>query len=100
MLKLRRSSDKHQAISLTVESKLEQDFLEQLSFSPTNAQTRVVKEIRQDLAKDVPMMRLVQGDVGSGKTLVAALAAITAIGQGYQVALMAPTEILAEQTCD
>ncbi|GHF99987.1 ATP-dependent DNA helicase RecG [Thalassotalea marina] len=97
MLKLRQSVDKHAALALQVDKTLEQKFLDSLPFSPTNAQARVVKEIRQDLAKQHPMMRLVQGDVGSGKTLVAALAAITAIGQGYQVALMAPTEILAEQ---
>jgi len=97
MLKLRQSSDVHQAVSLTARQQLNDDFLALLPFSPTNAQSRVVKEIRQDLAKQQPMMRLVQGDVGSGKTLVAALAAITAIGEGYQVALMAPTEILAEQ---
>ncbi len=97
MLKLRQSSDVHQAVSLTARQQLNDDFLASLPFSPTNAQSRVVKEIRQDLAKQQPMMRLVQGDVGSGKTLVAALAAITAIGEGYQVALMAPTEILAEQ---
>jgi len=97
MLKLRQSSDVHQAVPLVVKSKLEKQFLASLPFSPTNAQARVVKEIRHDLAKNSPMMRLVQGDVGSGKTLVAALAAITAIGQGFQVALMAPTEILAEQ---
>ncbi len=97
MLKLRQSSDAHQAMPLTVDNCLEQRFLNTLPFSPTNAQARVVKEIRTDLNKTVPMMRLVQGDVGSGKTLVAALAAITAISQGYQVALMAPTEILAEQ---
>ncbi|WP_353518155.1 ATP-dependent DNA helicase RecG [Thalassotalea sp. SU-HH00458] len=97
MLKLRESSDVHQAVSLQVDEKVESAFLTSLPFSPTNAQARVVKEIRQDLAKDQPMMRLVQGDVGSGKTLVAALAAITAISEGFQVALMAPTEILAEQ---
>lgn len=97
MLKLRQSVDKHAALSLDVDTKLEDKFLASLPFSPTNAQARVVSEIRQDLLKQHPMMRLVQGDVGSGKTLVAALAAITAIGQGYQVALMAPTEILAEQ---
>lgn len=97
MLKLRESSDVHQSVSLAVNQKIETDFLNTLPFSPTNAQSRVVKEVRDDLKKSQPMMRLVQGDVGSGKTLVAALAAITAISQGYQVALMAPTEILAEQ---
>lgn len=97
MLKLRQSADKHDAVTLSVDKKLNDEFLSTLPFSPTGAQARVVEEVRQDLAKPVPMMRLVQGDVGSGKTLVAALSAITAIGQGYQVALMAPTEILAEQ---
>ncbi|GAA6171298.1 ATP-dependent DNA helicase RecG [Colwellia sp. KU-HH00111] len=97
MLKLRQNSDVHQAISLTGVANVENSFLTSLPFSPTNAQTRVVSEIKKDLAKNQPMMRLVQGDVGSGKTLVAALAALTAISQGYQVALMAPTEILAEQ---
>jgi len=97
MLKMRQSSDVHQSISLTVNEELSDKFLASLPFSPTNAQARVVKEIRQDLNKAQPMMRLVQGDVGSGKTLVAALAALTAISEGFQVALMAPTEILAEQ---
>ena len=68
-----------------------------LPFTPTGAQRRVLSEIAADLAKPSPMMRLVQGDVGSGKTLVAAGAALQAIANGYQVALMAPTEILAEQ---
>lgn len=97
MLKLRQNSDVHQAVSLIGKPTIEKAFLATLPFSPTNAQTRVVSEIKQDLAKDHPMMRLVQGDVGSGKTLVAALAALDAIKQGFQVALMAPTEILAEQ---
>ncbi len=97
MLKLRQNSDVHDAVSLLGDEKINQKFLDSLPFSPTNAQTRVVDEIKTDLAKAQPMMRLVQGDVGSGKTLVAALAALTAISQGYQVALMAPTEILAEQ---
>ena len=97
MVKLRQSADKHDAMPMQVDKKLNQTFLDSLPFEPTGAQARVVKEIRNDLAKEVPMMRLVQGDVGSGKTLVAALAAITAISQGFQVALMAPTEILAEQ---
>ena len=97
MLKVRQSSDVHQAVSLTADEIIEQKFLSALPFSPTNAQARVVTEIKIDLVKNQPMMRLVQGDVGSGKTLVAALAALTAINQGFQVALMAPTEILAEQ---
>jgi len=97
MLKLRASSDHHPAVSLAIDEQLEQKFLAALPFSPTGAQARVTAEIRNDLLKHMPMMRLVQGDVGSGKTLVAGLAALTAIGQGLQVALMAPTEILAEQ---
>ena len=97
MLKLRASSDHHPAVALAIDEKLEKNFLSALPFSPTGAQAKVTAEIRADLLKAMPMMRLVQGDVGSGKTLVAALAALTAIGQGFQVALMAPTEILAEQ---
>lgn len=97
MLKLRQSSDAHRSISLVDDKVLSDKFLASLPFSPTNAQARVAKEIRHDLMKTQPMMRLVQGDVGSGKTLVAALAALTAISKGFQVALMAPTEILAEQ---
>ena len=68
-----------------------------LPFTPTAAQRRVVEEIRADLAQEQPMLRLVQGDVGAGKTLVAALAALEAVASGCQVALMAPTELLAEQ---
>ncbi|RUO53564.1 ATP-dependent DNA helicase RecG [Pseudidiomarina homiensis] len=97
LLKLRSLKQQHQARALQPHNELESAFLQQLPFQPTQAQQRVVNEIQQDLAQPIPMMRLVQGDVGSGKTLVAALAALTAIGQGYQVALMAPTEILAEQ---
>lgn len=85
------------AIALRNDEKLTQDFLATLPFQPTGAQSRVVEEIKQDLLNPTPMMRLVQGDVGSGKTLVAALSALVAISNGYQVALMAPTEILAEQ---
>jgi ATP-dependent DNA helicase RecG len=68
-----------------------------LPFHPTNAQKRVLKEIAFDMEKPFPMRRLLQGDVGSGKTIVAFEAAIIAIENGYQVALMAPTEILAQQ---
>ncbi|RUO63595.1 ATP-dependent DNA helicase RecG [Pseudidiomarina insulisalsae] len=97
LLKLRAIKQEHQARALPAHSQLQDAFLAALPFQPTAAQQRVVAEIQHDLAQPVPMMRLVQGDVGSGKTLVAALAALTALGQGYQVALMAPTEILAEQ---
>ncbi|MBY5925045.1 MULTISPECIES: ATP-dependent DNA helicase RecG [unclassified Halomonas] len=72
-------------------------FLAQLPFSLTGAQRRVLDEIGVDLAKPAPMLRLVQGDVGSGKTVVAAMAALTAIAGGCQAAIMAPTELLAEQ---
>lgn len=72
-------------------------FIKQLPFCLTNAQQRVWADIQQDLNKNQPMLRLVQGDVGSGKTVVAGLAAMQAVSNGYQVALMAPTEILAEQ---
>ena len=71
--------------------------LKALPFQLTGAQQRVIGEIRADLARQHPMLRLIQGDVGSGKTLVAAAAALVAIESGYQVALMAPTELLAEQ---
>jgi len=68
-----------------------------LPFTLTNAQKRVTKEILEDLQKPYPMSRLIQGDVGCGKTIVAALAAIDVIENGFQVAIMAPTEILARQ---
>ena len=74
-------------------------FLATLPFSLTKAQLRVIDEIQSDCAKPEPMLRLVQGDVGSGKTLVAAVTALVAIKNGYQVALMVPTELLAEQHC-
>ena len=72
-------------------------FLQQLEFKLTDAQQRVWKEIAHDLSQPLPMLRLVQGDVGSGKTVIAALAALRAIENGYQAAIMAPTELLAEQ---
>ncbi len=76
---------------------LTQALLDALPFALTGAQRRVLEEIRTDLTASYPMQRLLQGDVGSGKTVVAALAATQAIDSGYQAALMAPTEILAEQ---
>jgi ATP-dependent DNA helicase RecG len=72
-------------------------FLKQLPFQLTAAQQRVLDEIRHDLRESFPMQRLLQGDVGSGKTVVAALAAVQAIDSGFQAVLMAPTEILADQ---
>lgn len=85
------------APALPEKSKLTNALLQLLSFKLTGAQKKVLAEISRDLAAVHPMQRLLQGDVGSGKTVVAALAALQAIGNGYQAAIMAPTEILAEQ---
>ncbi|MBK8815851.1 MAG: ATP-dependent DNA helicase RecG [Methylococcaceae bacterium] len=76
---------------------LSKQFIQTLPFNLTEAQQKVISEIRSDLESAYPMMRLVQGDVGSGKTVVAAVAAFFALNSGYQVAVMAPTELLAEQ---
>ena len=85
------------APALPVVGPLSDALLKALPFMLTEAQQRVLQEIRTDLLANYPMQRLLQGDVGSGKTVVAALAAAQAIDSGYQAALMAPTEILAEQ---
>jgi len=82
---------------MTAQSDLIDRFKAQLSFSLTAAQQRVYDEIQRDLHEPKPMLRLVQGDVGSGKTVVSALAALHAIANGFQVAIMAPTDILSEQ---
>ncbi len=97
MLAVRAGTQSHLALPFLAEEQLKQRFLVALPFTPTAAQRRVVAEIEQDMTHSFPMMRLIQGDVGSGKTLVAALAALRAIAHGKQVALMAPTELLAEQ---
>ncbi|MEM9397180.1 MAG: ATP-dependent DNA helicase RecG [Pseudomonadota bacterium] len=94
---LRNSVRDNPAPQLIDQEELVDRFLEALPFEATGAQRRVIQEIQKDLAARKPMLRLVQGDVGSGKTLVAAAAALTAIASGYQVAIMAPTELLAEQ---
>ncbi|MBS4052483.1 MAG: ATP-dependent DNA helicase RecG [Methylomonas sp.] len=86
-----------QAPALTLNGAAKQRFLAELPFRLTAAQQRVIAEIEADCSQTHPMLRLVQGDVGSGKTLVAALAALAALNSSFQVALMAPTELLAEQ---
>ncbi|WP_164979882.1 ATP-dependent DNA helicase RecG [Aeromonas veronii] len=97
VLKVRAQAQTQLARALKPAPELVEQLLGALPFKPTGAQSRVVAEISKDLQQSHPMMRLVQGDVGSGKTLVAALAALQAIGNGWQVGLMAPTELLAEQ---
>ncbi|EKP0294682.1 ATP-dependent DNA helicase RecG [Aeromonas veronii] len=97
VLKVRAQAQTQRARALKPAPELVEQLLGALPFKPTGAQSRVVAEISKDLQQSHPMMRLVQGDVGSGKTLVAALAALQAIGNGCQVGLMAPTELLAEQ---
>ncbi|HKE39614.1 MAG TPA: ATP-dependent DNA helicase RecG [Casimicrobiaceae bacterium] len=93
----RRARSKRRAPQLKGDGSLTRALHARLPFKLTRAQQRVIAEIRHDLARAEPMQRLLQGDVGSGKTVVAALAALQAIESGFQVAFMAPTEILAEQ---
>jgi len=97
LLQIRLKVQSHQAWPVTSCSKLAEQLLASLPFTLTGAQRRVISEIETDLSNAYPALRLVQGDVGSGKTIVAAMASLMAIEAGKQVALMAPTEILAEQ---
>lgn len=85
------------AVAMKSDQSIGGPFLAGLPFQPTAAQQRVIQEIAHDMRLSSPMLRLIQGDVGSGKTFVAAMACITAIEAGQQVALMAPTELLGEQ---
>jgi ATP-dependent DNA helicase RecG len=93
----RRARAERRAPVLTGTGRLTEALIDRVPFKLTRAQQRVVREISHDLRRATPMQRLLQGDVGSGKTIVAALAALQAIESGRQVAFMAPTEILAEQ---
>ncbi|MBD8872797.1 ATP-dependent DNA helicase RecG [Rhodanobacter sp. DHB23] len=95
--RMRAAVQKRRAPRLAAAGALRERMLASLPFALTAAQRRVDAEVRRDLAQAHPMLRLVQGDVGSGKTVVAALAALAAVESGHQVALMAPTELLAEQ---
>jgi ATP-dependent DNA helicase RecG len=87
----------HRAPSLGAEGHLADRLRSLLPFTLTGAQERVIREIEQDLHREVPMLRLLQGDVGAGKTVVAGFAAVQALECGFQAAIMAPTELLAEQ---
>lgn len=97
MKQLKQKAQELFAPELPIDDKLIKQFKKQLPFELTNAQDRVVNEIHKDIAQNHPMQRLVQGDVGSGKTVVAALAILAAYNQNHQSAMLAPTEILAEQ---
>ncbi len=92
-----RERTRRQTAPALVDRSLSQGFVERLPFRLTGAQQRALAEIADDLAQPRPMLRLLQGDVGSGKTVVAAAAALQAVAAGAQAALMAPTELLAEQ---
>ncbi len=95
--KLRLQMQKQAAPALTASGKLYKAMLDRLEFKLTKAQQRVIKTVFADLKNDYPMLRLVQGDVGSGKTLIAIAACLQAIESNHQAVMMAPTEILAEQ---
>ncbi|WP_100623269.1 ATP-dependent DNA helicase RecG [Candidatus Coxiella mudrowiae] len=97
LLKLRSRAKMYLAPVLNLEAEKENKLRQALPFKLTAAQERVISEINEDLKRSHPMQRLVQGDVGSGKTIVAAMAIIKVVENGYQCAVMVPTEILAEQ---
>ena len=95
--KVRLQTQQHKAPKLVSDGRQRQALLSSLPFSLTDAQERVLKAVLSDIGSKIPMQRLVQGDVGSGKTIVAALAILEAVSSGYQAVMMAPTELLAEQ---
>ncbi len=98
---LNKQENQHeQAVKITYDEQLAVQFSKSLPFKLTDAQRLAVMRIYKDIQKDQPMNRLIEGDVGSGKTVVATMAALMALAQGWQVALMAPTELLARQHAD
>ena len=97
IMKIRTRSNQRKSHPLISSGKLLKPFIRNLPFELTRAQTKVLRDIKKDLSIDHPMMRLVQGDVGSGKTIVALIACLIAVENQHQAAIMAPTELLAEQ---
>ena len=97
IMKIRVRSNQRKSYKLESNDELVKPFIDNLPFQLTNAQTKVLEEIKKDMSADHPMMRLVQGDVGSGKTVVALVACLYAVENQFQAAIMAPTELLAEQ---
>ncbi|WP_099974900.1 ATP-dependent DNA helicase RecG [Lactobacillus terrae] len=96
----RKNSDEQFGLKQTYDKKFIADFIANLKFDLTNAQSRVVEEILSDMSSEKHMNRLLQGDVGSGKTIVAVIAMLASVTSGFQAAIMAPTEILAQQHFD
>lgn len=97
LLKQRKARSNRKASTITINNKIIKQFLDNLIFKPTDAQKRTIREILSDFNKGYPANRLIQGDVGCGKTLVAAAVSIPIIESGFQVAILAPTSILAKQ---
>ena len=97
MLQMRQRLKRARARPHVVDQQQQAEFIKNLGFDLTASQQKVIQEIISDLERESPMLRLLQGDVGSGKTVVAASAVLTAVSSGYQAAVMAPTEILADQ---
>lgn len=95
--KIKNGQIREEGISFNPEGRLVNELLKRLDFDLTGAQKRVFQEILEDMRRPFPMNRLIQGDVGCGKTIIALMAMLTAVESGYQAAMMAPTEILAEQ---
>ncbi len=96
-LRTKASLNKEKSIKIPFDEKLLKDFITTLPFTPTDAQKKSSFQIISDMKKSTPMNRLLNGDVGAGKTLVAAMATLNCLQAGHQVAILAPTEVLAKQ---